>query len=147
MAPNPRRIDTRLEELYAKLPKIDCQGYCHHSCGPLAMSLREQQRIEEAAGERPECPPGGYCSMLTDDKRCSVYEIRPMVCRLWGLVEQMPCRFGCVPEGGLMSDEEGRQWLAEADAIGGTPADRIEHLRREMGRYVAPPNATLRRPL
>lgn len=58
--------------------------------------------------------------MLTEEHRCSVYEIRPMICRLWGLVRGMPCPYGCRPEGGLLPDEEGQRLLREAERIGGT---------------------------
>ena len=73
--------------------------------------------------------------MLTADRRCAVYEVRPMICRLWGLVERMPCPFGCRPEGGLLSDEEGARLLREANRIGGEDPEQLDRL---IGELLAP---------
>lgn len=49
--------------------------------------------------------PHYRCPKLVDG-RCSVYEDRPTVCRLWGATEAMPCRWGCIPDyGGLTAAE------------------------------------------
>lgn len=117
--PNHRRQDRELDALYETLPKLECQGFCHDSCGPIEMSVREQARIVERARKPITCGKGASCSMLTEDRRCSVYEIRPMVCRLWGLVRSMACPYGCRPEGGLLSDAEGMRLLTEAMRLGG----------------------------
>ncbi len=117
MAPNPRRIDERLERLYGELPKLECAGHCSDCCGPIDMSLRERERMERAAGHPIGCN-GITCNMLAEG-RCSVYSLRPMICRLWGLVPSMRCHYGCRPEGGLLSDAEGATFLARAMEIGG----------------------------
>jgi hypothetical protein len=134
--PNHRRQDRELDALYATLPKLDCQGYCFDSCGPIETSIRERARIIERARKPLTCNKGadGLCSMLTDDHRCSIYDIRPMICRLWGLIERMPCPYGCRPEGGLLDDREGLKLILEADRIGGKPGaeERLLRLGREM---------------
>ncbi len=38
--------------------------------------------------------------------RCSIYPVRPTICRMWGAVESMPCSFGCEIEGRLMKNSE-----------------------------------------
>ena len=130
MAPNPRRQDERLTALYATLPAIDCQGLCSDSCGPIEMSVRERDRIERAAGRKVTCGAGASCSMLTADRRCGQYELRPLICRMWGVVESLPCPYGCVPEGGRLPDEDGYRLLVAADEIGG--AVNREDLRRRV---------------
>jgi hypothetical protein len=130
--PNPRKQDRELDALYATLPKLTCQGYCHDSCGPIDMSLRERQRIVQRARKPVECPRGALCSMLDEQRRCSVYEIRPMVCRLWGLVRSMPCQYGCRPDGGLLSDAEGVRLLVQSERLGGSPlGDTRQRLAEE----------------
>jgi hypothetical protein len=42
--PNPRKQDRELDALYAQLPTIKCQGFCHDSCGPIDLSVRERTR-------------------------------------------------------------------------------------------------------
>jgi hypothetical protein len=128
MARNPRRLDAQLDELYACLPEIECKGFCSASCGPIGMSLRERQRAEGAGGRELPVIRKGLCPMLVD-RRCSIYEVRPMTCRLWGLVDRMRCPYGCQPER-LLTDEEGKQLLAQAEAIGGRDDARIRDLMR-----------------
>jgi hypothetical protein len=118
--PNHRRQDRELDALYASLPKLQCKGYCHDSCGPIGMSVRERARIIERARKPVTCDAHATCSMLTPDRRCAVYDIRPMVCRLWGLVKSMRCPYGCVPEGGFMSEADGVTALLESERIGGS---------------------------
>jgi Fe-S-cluster containining protein len=110
MAPNPRRIDAKLHELYDQLPEVKCSGACHNACGFVPVSLREKQRLEQLTGKKFETvdsretepgiqrfgpdnrPLARYrCSMLTEDGRCSVYDERPMICRLFGAAEGVEC--------------------------------------------------------
>lgn len=140
MAPNPRRLNQRLDELYARLPPMVCRGVCSDSCGPIVAAAHEQARVERASG-RPleaslECAD---CSMLTADRRCSVYDIRPMVCRLWGLAENMPCPYGCAPEGGRLSVEEGYAFLSEAFAIAGWPPGAMQFANSQIRELLADP--------
>lgn len=128
MAPNPRRQDERIDAIYAKLPALQCRGLCSDSCGPIEMSVRERQRIEGAAGKPVTCGPGASCSMLTEDRRCSVYAIRPGICRVWGSVRSMRCHYGCRPERWLSEDEAVRI-IAELDVAGGDPGGRESRLR------------------
>jgi hypothetical protein len=61
------------------------------------------------------------CSMLTDDGRCSVYEDRPMICRLFGAANGMECHRGCKCDKPL-TITEGMALLNDAMRIGGRPA-------------------------
>jgi Fe-S-cluster containining protein len=92
------------------------------------MSVRERLRVEEASGHTLGCN-GITCNMLVNN-RCSVYSVRPMLCRLYGLVEGFECEHGCVPEGGLLSPEKGAEYLRRAVEIGGP----ITHSDPEMVR-------------
>ena len=105
-----------LDRLYAELPALECQGKCAESCGPIVMSRVEWQRICEAVDGEPRGGPDLTCPLLIAD-RCSVYDIRPMICRLWGMVEAMPCEWGCKPMR-LLSDVEGFAFLERAGALG-----------------------------
>jgi len=132
----------RIQVLYDRIPAIpDCDGRCWRSCGPVDMSDAERRRIERA-GVRISRPEEAarfietyYCEALTGDKRCAVYEMkrspageatggRPLICRLWGATEGMRCPFGCVPEGGWLSDAEAQEMIAGSLRTGGHPAAR-----------------------
>jgi Fe-S-cluster containining protein len=134
-APPARRataaeLAARLDAVYAQLPEIECRGKCWDSCGPIAMTAPEQARVA-AAGV--DIPTSNYftdgpalCPALTMLRRCAVYEVRPLICRLWGLTEWMPCTYGCRPEGGLIKDAVARELLAQVAEIGGD----VEQARR-----------------
>lgn len=105
-----------IDAIYAKLPKINCQKKCQECCGQVMMTDFEFQRIVNRTGRNPPIPNSLLepCHWLKDGG-CKVYDIRPAICRLWGLVDFpiMKCPFGCVPERWL-SNEEG---LAIIDEI------------------------------
>jgi len=118
--------DAQLAELYARIPGIpDCDGRCWTSCGPIDMSDRERQRIRGAGvritpyDKAMASLERFHCDALTGDKRCAVYDLRPLICRIWGAVESMPCVYGCVPEGGFLPDADAYRLIAESMRIGG----------------------------
>lgn len=95
-----------LDNLYAELPTIDCQGLCWASCGPISMSEVEWERLSQAHGGEPIGDPTvGLCPILTEDKRCSCYTARPLICRMFGLTEDMPCPHGCRPSRVLTKEQ------------------------------------------
>lgn len=110
-----------LQAIYAKLPRLKCRGKCSISCGPIGMSDAEEQRLAEngvrvdITHHRINGP--ATCNQLTDDRRCAIYEMRPLICRLWGMVEFMKCKHGCVPSGGFLTNTEARALLIEAEEI------------------------------
>lgn len=147
------QMDAELQKLYDRIPAIpDCDGRCWTSCGPIGMADRERQKIRQAGYRITPYRQAMaevdtyYCEALTGDKRCAVYDMRPMVCRLWGAVEGLPCVYGCVPEGGFLSDAEGYWLIQESMRIGGgehaaaIPVEEIskimdrEHIREELRR-------------
>lgn len=64
------------------------------------------------------------CNHLSDDKRCEIYEDRPMICRVYGMTRALPCPFGCEPDE-WMPDEEIPLLLAALEAIEGI--DRLSY--------------------
>lgn len=105
-----------LDLLYGKVPAMSgCTGECARSCGPLPpLGDAEAARILRRMRGLPEAGEDSTCSMLNAFGRCDIYADRPMICRLWGATAKMPCVFGCEPEGGLLSEEEGRDLLFAA---------------------------------
>lgn len=115
-APNPY---AELEEIYAKLPKLSCKGLCQESCGPIIVSGLEKRRLENrVGGEVGTVCSRNLCPLLSrNSEKCTVYHIRPLICRLWGAVESMPCKFGCVPEPRYLTHREGLEWLGRVAGI------------------------------
>lgn len=132
MAPNPRRIDAAIEALYAELPGIACRGLCAVSCGPAPMTHRERERLEHAAGAPVvAATPEMNCSLLVDGE-CSMYALRPLICRLWGVVEGMRCPFGCVPVR-MLSDVEARELIDRIGVLAGDDGGPLRQFRLAIG--------------
>jgi len=111
-------ITRRLEAIYAALPSLDCRMLCHPACGPIVMSEREHERLTRAHGAR-EVEADLVCPYLERESGlCGAYEVRPLICRLWGLVETMRCEWGCVPER-YLTQAEAEALLAEVQALSG----------------------------
>lgn len=102
-----------LEEIYAKIPKLECRQQCGQAfCGPVCMTVPERERMLNLMGwERlPLTESGLSCPCLDPiTKTCNAYEARPLICRLWGTVKRLSCPYGCQPS----------RWLTdkEADAL------------------------------
>jgi len=85
----------RLDRAYALVPSANCKGLCQESCGPIVPSFAEAARIKERHGKVVDFDRKTLrCTLLVNGK-CSVYADRPLLCRLFGVVEKMPCTFGC----------------------------------------------------
>lgn len=121
-----------LADVYARIPPVACKGLCEDSCGPIAMSVEEDARLQELGVRIPSMVDkvgvvegGGdyYCPALADG-RCSVYEDRPTICRLWGATESMPCPHGCTPPDAL-TQQQSHELLRRAAEAGGGMASRF----------------------
>ncbi len=119
----PRRDRAgELDALYATLPALECRGRCQDSCGPIDMSATERRRITGRGVDIPPLRDAALvksCPALTVLGTCRVYEVRPLLCRLWGLVEKMACPYGCLPEGGWLDDATAGELLRRSLDIGG----------------------------
>ena len=99
-----------LRLLYRDIPTFTCRARCTDCCGPVPWSADEIARVEvppnavwvningvQALARNDgstECP-------FVQDGRCSVYDRRPFMCRLFGAVAREPrllCPHGCRPD-------------------------------------------------
>jgi hypothetical protein len=128
-------VDAELEAAYALVPEIDCKGLCTDACGPIDGGLREMVRLARAGVRIPPrreallqlaSDPEGYSCPALVDERCSVYALRPMVCRIWGAVENLRCPYGCVPRQGapLLASAEAMALLDAAESAGTSRAPK-----------------------
>jgi len=104
--PLPQAAISELEQLYATLPKIACKQKCQAFCGLIEMTSLEYQRIINRTGRELTYIVDLTCPCL--DKKsglCKVHDIRPAICRIFGLAEDFKCPHGCVPDRWLTHDE------------------------------------------
>ncbi len=100
------------------------------------MTVLEQRHIRESTGVvLPLAQAGKLCPALTMLRRCGVYEARPMICRLWGMVPMMRCNYGCVPVGGWLTDRQAYEFLARVAELAGdhAQAERYRAPFRDLG--------------
>lgn len=125
-----------LQRVYDKLPALKCAGLCANSCGPIDMSNAERHRIVDAGyripmfteelAERWANQEPVHCPALNRRTlKCDVYEIRPLICRMWGTSASMRCDYGCEPER-VLSEEESMDLLLESMEIGGHHNDLVD---------------------
>jgi Fe-S-cluster containining protein len=86
-----------LDAFYARLPQIVCKGKCVQACGAIALTRFEADRIRLKMHRKIRFSSDVVCSFL-EDGRCSVYSLRPFICRLFGLTMNLSCPHGCEPE-------------------------------------------------
>lgn len=111
----------QLRRLYAEVPALECKGLCQDYCGVIAMTRLEAKRIvnvigAEAAGTSLACP-------LLVAGRCSVYDVRPLICRIWGTTADLVCPHGCQPARILGRDESAALIERARRISGDSPGD------------------------
>ena len=115
-----RSVASTFESMYASLPTVVCQGLCAASCGPIACSQAEADRMAAAAGRPLEFTSGLTCGYLDDvHRRCTVYAVRPLICRLWGVATDMVCPWGCQPAPAPVERADVRRLIQLSAIIGG----------------------------
>ena len=107
--PGDKKRRAELVALYAELPTIQCAGLCAESCGPVLMGRVEWQSLCRAGGERRVAANDLTCPYL-EEERCSVYEVRPMICFLpeaWVYTHQGPMQIKDILAGDLCFGPDG----------------------------------------
>lgn len=97
-----------LDKLYAALPRVACKGLCAGACASIPLTDLEARRLQAATHKKPRTlpmaatdqPGAGHvrCVYLTASNRCEAYAERPLICRVYAVLETMSCPFGCVPD-------------------------------------------------
>jgi len=100
----------KLKRVYDKIPKMNCQRKCQEACGPIAMSQLEYKILCQRSGKKKLVTDDSMTCPLLNNGACTAYHDRPLICRLWGVVDnpKMKCPHGCVPERWLSDQEAGR---------------------------------------
>lgn len=91
------RNSRKLESLRSRIPTFTCIVGCHDCCGPVTASSEEMARLpvktdaeHEAALAELSCPHLG-------EHGCTVYNERPLICRLYGTSPKLLCPNGQRP--------------------------------------------------
>lgn len=91
---NQNEYIIKLEDLYSQVPSFKCLRNCTDCCGPIFFSGLEASRfpMQYKPPKSTKCP-------YSVKGACGIYEVRPMVCRLFGAVndQKLTCSFKCGP--------------------------------------------------
>lgn len=80
------------EELYKLIPTFKCKEGCSECCGP--MQYFDEFELEQL--DEKKLPVGFYCPYKTTTG-CEIYDKRPFICRLFGNLEGLECKYGYGP--------------------------------------------------
>lgn len=119
-----------LRDVWAAMPSIECKGLCWESCSTVPVFPAELELLEERAGRELATTDLSYasgrvvglgtflqpCPFLVL-QRCTAHEVRPTVCRAFGVVEGMQCPHGCTPDR-LLSNEDQFRLFARVEDLG-----------------------------
>lgn len=119
----------RIQDLWAMVPIVRCKGLCTDQCTVIEMSRAERELMEERIPDYPSADKqmaelrrdGFYRCPALVDGRCTVYDVRPLICRLWGAEEALPCPHGCEVVGGRLPHSEGSALVQISLDVGGAP--------------------------
>lgn len=118
-----------LREVWGSMPSIECKGLCWQSCSTVPVFPIELEALQEHAGRDLATTDLSYangrvvglgtfgapCPFLVM-QRCSAREVRPTICRVYGLSEGIRCPHGCEPTR-LMTDEETFKLLNRVEVL------------------------------
>jgi len=113
-------LATRVD--YAAIPASKCRPGCSDCCGPHPWSKAEHARITAYLRKRgrKELRATGLTCPYVERHRCSIYPVRPFICRLYGTLAKLRCPHGRGPKRLLSPQQEAAlmgQYLHELHAI------------------------------
>jgi len=115
----------RLLRLYAQLPTFECVPGCSHCCGPTPCAPSETALIAQWLTQRGLAvlhsplavlpTTDGLTCVYAGADGCSIYPVRPFMCRLYGSIPKLRCPLGRGPAEPLSESAEAslmREYLA-----------------------------------
>ena len=119
-----------IQALWKTIPKFKCKEGCYDCCEMITMTRVEWENIEPklcaaVSNEKGQVLASLLCPYINDG-RCSIYENRPTICRLFGAVEtpRLTCPHGCGPDPeSKLHHVDSLAMLSALEELGGTKND------------------------
>lgn len=94
----------QIQQQYARIPTFTCIPGCNECCGVVPFTESEWALLTPEEQAKPLV--SARCQFATETG-CSIYERRPLLCRLFGTVndQKMTCWKGCGPEQKLTAQQ------------------------------------------
>lgn len=93
MSCNPHRIYFLREQI----PAFECVPGCHDCCGPVTTSSEEMARLPRKTAAEQDAALAELNCVHLGPQGCTVYDERPLICRLFGTTPRLPCPNGRGP--------------------------------------------------
>jgi uncharacterized protein len=98
----------KIDQLRLQIPSFACVPGCHDCCGPVTASSEELSRLPLKSAAEHDAALAEYNCVHLGPQGCTVYEQRPLICRLFGTTATLPCPRGQGPEQMIESAVEAR---------------------------------------
>lgn len=95
--PSAYETAEKIDELREQIPSFTCIVGCHDCCGPVTASSEEVARLPVKTEAEHEAALADYNCVYLGQHGCEVYGERPLICRLFGTTERLPCPNGRRP--------------------------------------------------
>lgn len=87
-----------VDHLRDRIPTFECKPGCHDCCGPVTTSSEEMSRLPVKTDAEHDAALNEFNCVHLGPKGCTVYDERPLICRLFGTTPNMPCPNSCRPQ-------------------------------------------------
>lgn len=87
----------KIRFLREQIPTFECVPGCHDCCGPVTTSSEEMARLPRKSAAEQQAAMDELNCVHLGPHGCTVYEERPLICRLFGTTPRMPCPHGRAP--------------------------------------------------
>lgn len=91
-------VDRAIDQLRLQIPGFACVPGCHDCCGPVTASSEELARLPVKTDAEHDAALANYDCVHLGPQGCTVYEQRPLICRLFGTTASLPCPRGQRPD-------------------------------------------------
>ena len=88
----------KIDQLRLQIPSFACVPGCHDCCGPVTASSEEMARLPMKSDAEHDAALAEYNCVHLGPQGCTVYDQRPLICRLFGTTPNLPCPRGQGPE-------------------------------------------------
>ena len=87
----------KIRFLREQIPGFECVPGCHDCCGPVTTSAEEMARLPRKTAAEQEAALAHLDCVHLGPQGCTVYDERPLICRLFGTTARLPCPQGRGP--------------------------------------------------
>ncbi|MDI1496222.1 MAG: hypothetical protein K8823_1530 [Cenarchaeum symbiont of Oopsacas minuta] len=124
----------KTQKAWQGIPIIECKGKCHETCTTIRCSVDELYMIKQYCklnglkyvnvnkennkmltkmSYKQEITKNEIMCKYLKDETCTIYEVRPAICRLLGVVDKLQCEHECKIQGVIMTADQGHEIIGK----------------------------------